>query len=161
MNYYTNHQLDTNTNSVIAGEINKYEEPYDLSLRVEKLKKNTYNLIIKMELKKGAHYVSPNSKGNYLGIFTLIIDKNTKLYMHGKFSESPLSKEGVDPWSSNPVNFVRENTTHTKQFTITDTNDFEVSGLIQFTIEPRCTMEKIKFTITNTSGKIEIKKLNK
>jgi hypothetical protein len=160
MNYYTNHQLDTNTNIVLAEEINKHEEPYDLSLQVEKWKNGTYNLIIKMELKKDAHYVSPNSKGNYSGIFAMIIDKNTKLRMNGKFSESPLSKESVDPWTGNPASFVREDTTHIQQFTISDTNDFEISGLIQFTIEPRCTLEKIKFTITNTSGKIEIKKLN-
>ncbi|QHI37564.1 hypothetical protein IMCC3317_29440 [Kordia antarctica] len=159
MNYDTNHQVDTNPNIISGEKISKHEEPYDLSLQVKRLKNDTYNLIIKMELKKDAHYVSPNSKGDYLGIFTMIMDKNTKLQMIGKFSESPLSEESVDPWNHGPVNFVRENTTHTQQFTISDTNDFEVSGFIQFTIEPRCTLEKVHFTISRKAGKLEIKKV--
>jgi hypothetical protein len=135
------------------------EEPYELSLQVKKLKNNTYNLTVIMELGEGAHYVSPNSKGDYKGKFVMLLEENTKLTMSGKFTEYPTAKESIDPWRGDPVNFVTENTTHTQQFTITDTNDFEVSGLIQFTIEPRCTLEKVTFTISNRNGKLEIKKV--
>ena len=113
-----------------------------------------------MELDEEAHYVSPNSKGDYSGIFAMILEENKKIRMNGAFSESPQSKETDDPWTGNPVNFVTEDTTHKRQFTISDTNDFEVSGHVQFTIEPRCTLEKVHFTITNTSGNIEIKRTN-
>lgn len=160
VNNHTNDQIDTNTEVISQDKIIKTKEPYTLNFHLEKLKNNTYNLIIKMELEKDAHYVSPNSKGSYSGIFAMILEENTKLNMSGKFSESPLAKEKVDPWTGNPASFVREDTTHTQQFTVTDTNDFEVSGLIQFTIEPRCTLEKIKFTISSRNGKLAVKKVN-
>ncbi len=157
---HTNDEFTTKSNFPLQKEIIKKEEPYDITFKVEKLKNNTYNFIISMELEKDAHYVSPNSKGSYLGQFTMIMDKNTKLRMNEAFTEIPLSKESIDPWNGGPVNFVREHTTYTKQFTISDTNDFEVAGLVQFVIEPRCTLEKIHFKITNTSGNIEIKQQN-
>jgi len=158
MSYNTNHnQLNIHTKFSLQEEVTKIVEPYNITFNVDKLKNNTYNLIIEMELGKDSHYVSPNSKGEYLGMFSMILEENTKLHMHRKFSEIPLSKESTDPWTGNPVNFVRENTKYTQQFTISDTNDFEVSGLIQFTIEPRCTLEKIHFTIKNTSENLEIK----
>jgi len=104
---YTNKQIDTCTELGIQEEIIKKDEPYTLNFHIEKLKKNIYNLIIKMELEKDAHYVSPNSKGTYSGIFAMILEKNTKLRMREKFSENPLSKESIDPWSGNPVSFVK------------------------------------------------------
>lgn len=140
-------------------KIIKKEEPYGIKFQVKKLKSNTYNLIIDMKLQKDAHYVSPNSKGNYTGIFTMILEDNKKIHMNGKFSESPQSKESADPWSGNPINFVREDTTHKQQFTTSNTNDFEVSGYIQFTIEPQCTLEKVHFKIVQKSGVLEIQKL--
>jgi hypothetical protein len=136
------------------------DEPYQLSLQVKKLEDNNYNLIITMELGEGAHYVSPNSKGDYKGRFVMLLEENSKLTMNGNFSEHPIAKETIDPWRFDPVNFVTENTTHTQQFTVSDTNDFEVVGLIQFTIEPRCTLEKVKFTIASRDGNVTIKKLN-
>ena len=161
MSSFTNHdQVITNSEILTTEKVVENSEPYAISLQVKKLKDNTYNLIIEMELAKDAHYVSPNSTGNFSGQFALFIDSNTNVIMDGKFSESPLSKEINNPFGNGRVSFVKENTTHTKQFTITDKNDFEISGSIQFVIEPRCTMEKIPFTITNTAGKIEIKKNN-
>jgi hypothetical protein len=151
------HQLQTENSS--QEKIIETSEPYDVKFQVKKLKSKTYNLIIDMELEKDAHYVSPNSKGNYSGIFTMILEDNKKIHVNGKFSESPQSKESVDPWSGNPVNFVQEDTTHKQQFTIANTNDFEVSGYIQFTIEPRCTLEKVHFKIMQKSGVLEIQKL--
>lgn len=155
--YSDTEELQINTSS--QENSNTIKEPYEIQFRTEKLKNDLYNLIITMELQKGAHYVSPNSKGDYSGVFAMNLEENKQLQMNGKFSENPLSKESTDPWRGSPVNFVRENTTHTQQFTIEAKDDFEVSGWIQFTIEPRCTLEKIHFKITQKSGVLDIQKL--
>ena len=152
-------RFSTHTEFVSQEENIEKEEPYELKLEVKKLKNNTYNLIIKMELEKDAHYVSPNSKGDFSGQFAVFIDSNTYLTSNGKLSESPLAKEIYNPFGDGKVSFVKDNTTHTQELTVTNKSDFEVSGLIQFVIEPRCTMEKINFTITNRSGNLTIKKV--
>lgn len=152
-----NRQLQTD-NSSHEKTIEK-KEPYTIKFQVNKLKSNAYNLSIDMELEEGAHYVSPNSKGNYTGIFTMILEENKEVQMSGNFSESPKSEESADPWSGNPINFVREDTTHKQQFMVSTANDFEVSGYIQFTIEPRCTLEKVYFKILQKSGVLHIQKL--
>jgi len=119
----------------------QHKEPYELQLKVTHLQDNTYNLIITMELAEKAHYVSPYSKGDYIGRFYIDVEDNTQLKAKGKLLEHPTPKETSDPWTGNPVSFVRENTMYQQQFTVTDTKDFKIKGRIGFVIEPRCTME--------------------
>ncbi|WP_298515043.1 hypothetical protein [uncultured Kordia sp.] len=141
-------------------EIFQKKEPYDLQLHVKHLKDNTYHLIVTMELAEKTHYVSPHSKGDYIGRFYIDVEENTQLKAKGTLLENPTPKETSDPWTGNPVSFVRENTSYQQQFIVTDTNDFTINGVIGFVIEPRCTMENVKFSIVNKSGKLSIQKTN-
>lgn len=116
--------------------------------------KNLYDLVIDMRLKDGGHFVSPNATRDFSGKFTVVIDDNNDFNLVDKLIEMPLSVEEIDPhpFVNGPVNWVRKNTTYTQQIKLNAKNDFEVKGYIQFTIEPKCTLEKVPFIIKKQDG---------
>ena len=132
--------------------------PYNMKLRVEQLEDETYQLAIDMILENGAHYISPHSPGNYTGKFLLDIDPGKHIQLDKELTENPRSKEEFDshPFVNGRVNWVRTNTTYTKKFKINNTENFKVPGLIKFTIEPRCTLEQIPFTLFHKDGKLQV-----
>ena len=135
-------------------------EPYELKLNMQKLDNDTYELEILMELNNGAHFVSPNSKGNFTGVFTVFIDDNDKIEPISKLLETPPSVEEYDshPYVNGYVNWVRENTTYKQKIKRISDEDFRVLGHIQFTIEPRCTFENIPFIIKYKNGELKFEK---
>lgn len=137
---------------------NTSEELYTIDFDIKKLDTDFYDLIVHIKLKNGSYFVSPNSKGNFSGIFTLKLENNGNLLQIAKLKESPLSVEEYDPhpFVNGNVNWVRENTMYKQQLTLNTKNDFSVSGLIQFTIEPKCTLEKIPFVITYKNGEMKV-----
>ncbi|WP_298417782.1 hypothetical protein [uncultured Kordia sp.] len=157
---YNSNNNTLQTEIPLQKEISIKEDPYSLKLQIEKLKSNTYNFVITIELNNNAHYVSPNSKGDYKGRLSFSIEDDTKFYSNGNLIENPLSTESIDSFNGGKVNLVTKNTTYTQQFTLSDTSDFEVAGLIKFVIEPRCTMENIPFKIVNRAGTLEIVQLH-
>jgi hypothetical protein len=54
------------------------------------------------------------------------------------------------------VNWVDVDTRYEYPLTVSTAEDFEVKGMIRFTIEPRCTLEEIPFVITQRSGALSI-----
>lgn len=134
------------------------KEPYNLNLKIRKLQNNLYDLVIGMDLNDGAYYVSPNSKGDFKGIFTLILKNENNLKEISKLIETPLTVEEFDPhpFVNGNINWVRENTTYIQKLKRITTDEFQVFGLIQFTIEPRCTLEKIPFVINYKNGSMSI-----
>ena len=135
------------------------DDPYDIDIKIKKVEKNDYTLEISMVLHNGSYFVSPNSKGDFSGIFSVSIKDNDKLKLDSKFIETPLSVEEYDshPFVGGYINWVKVNTTYKKQLQLISQEDFEVSGFIRFVIEPRCTREQIGFTISQHSGKINVK----
>lgn len=67
----------------------------------------------------------------------------------GGLIETPPSVEEYDPhpFVNGYVNWVRENTSYQQQIKRLSDGTFVVKGFVQFTIEPRCTLEKIPFFI--------------
>jgi hypothetical protein len=130
--------------------------PYELKLDKHKLSNDTYHLEIKMFLYNDAFYVSPNAKRNFSGKFTFFVANNNFFTLKDNLIETPLSKEEYDshPFVDGNVNWVRVNTTYKQKLEISTTEDFEVRGYIQFTIEPRCTLEKIPVFIKYEKGKL-------
>ena len=59
--------------------------------------------------------------------------------------DSETADNGMTDW-------IRANTYYKQQLEITTTADFAVGGFIQFTIEPRCTLEKIPVIIKRKNG---------
>jgi hypothetical protein len=131
------------------------DELYTILLRVDKQKNEDYQMSIEMHLKKNAYFVSPNERGNFTGKFTLVLSESEKIIANGAISESPLSK--VD-YANGSVKLVRENTSYKQMLEILAKDNFEINGFLRFTIEPRCTLEKIPFVISYTNGKLTLKK---
>ncbi len=136
------------------------KEPYKLKLNLKKYENNAYDLDISMELYNDAHFVSPNAKRDFKGKFTVFIEDNDNIERTSKLLETPLSVEEYDshPFTNGLVNWVRVNTTYKQKIKRTTGETFEVMGYIQFTIEPRCTLEKIPFIIKykNDEMKFEV-----
>lgn len=129
---------------------------YTSTIRVDKRQNDEYVLSIQMNLKQEAYFVSPISKRDFSGKFTLVLSDADKISTAGTIIETPLSKEEVHK-GEGLVNFVRRNTHYKQTLKVLSNENFEVIGHIQFTIEPRCTMEKIPFTLSYENGKLSLK----
>jgi hypothetical protein len=127
---------------------------YTSIIRVDKQNKDEFVLSIQMNLKKNSYFVSPNEKRDFTGKFTVVLTESEKLIPTGAMIENPISK--VDHYQGN-ANLVRENTNYKQTLKVISTKNFEVYGYIQFTIEPRCTLEKIPFILSFVDGKLRVK----
>jgi hypothetical protein len=136
---------------------NRNAEQYRINMAIEKEKNDTYILDITMILGTGSYYISPNSEGTYSGKFKINLDSNSHIVMSDKIIEHPESKEQLNPWHGEPVNYVKTNTGYRQKIILNSkAKDFEVSGTVSFTIEPRCTFQENEFTIYSKSGKISL-----
>ena len=134
--------------------------PYTLDYKITKKTANTFELEIDMDLNGNAHFVSPNSKIAYKGRFTLDINVDENIELVGDLIETPLSKEEIDnhPFVRGPINWVRVDTNYKQQLKLNTDEDFFVIGFIQFTIEPRCTLERIPIKIEYKNGKMMVER---
>ncbi|NOR28462.1 MAG: hypothetical protein GQ540_08040 [Lutibacter sp.] len=132
--------------------------PYDIKIEIETTENSTNYLVISLELKNGSYFISPNSKRAFKGKFYMDLGSYEDIDFEGKLLETPLSVEEVDlhPFVNGTVNWVRVNTTYKQALRIKSKDDFEVFGRIQFTIEPRCTLEEIPFAISVQNGVMKI-----
>ena len=163
----------TNQNTTAPAEVkfqesmiamNTYEnllsnyEPYELKFKMNKLENDVYDFVIDLRLIDGSYYVSPNAKRDFKGKFTILMNDSSALQPISKLNETPLSIEEFDPhpFVNGTVNWVRENTTYNQKLQRTSEKDFMVFGMIQFTIEPRCTLEKIPFSIKYSDGEMKV-----
>ncbi len=133
-------------------------EPYEIKLEISPLGNNLFDLEINMLLNNGSYYVSPNSKGDFTGMFTLHIEENEELELISNLVETPASIEEFDPhpFVNGYVNWVRENTTYHQKLQPKTKDKIILKGYVQFTIEPRCTLEKIPFIIKYYKGEMRI-----
>lgn len=148
---FVDNSLIANTNSTTNKQLlygpNLPTEPYELKLNIHQLKNNIYDLEIQMLLFNNAYYASPNTKVDLKGKFTFHLDTNNSFIVKNNLIETPLSNN-----TDGLTNWVRVNTTYNQQLEITTKKDFVVSGFIRFTIEPRCTLEKIPIIIKAEKG---------
>ncbi len=134
------------------------EDPYQVKFSLEKQSETGYNLIVAMQLNEGAHYISPNSRRTFTGKFKLFIDSKEYLLVDNFLLEDPASVEIYDnhPFVDGYVNWVAQDTQYKKLIHVKTKDDFNVYGFIQFTIEPRCSLEKIPFIIKQRHGKLVV-----
>ncbi|MDR6969240.1 hypothetical protein J2X31_003267 [Flavobacterium arsenatis] len=129
---------------------------YTTLIRVDQRQNNEYVLSVQMNLKKDAYFISPNAKRDFSGKFTIVLLDSDKIATNGAITETPLSKEELDK-GEGLVNFVRKNTHYKQTLKVISDEDFEINGYLQFTIEPRCTLEKIPFILSYKNGKLSLK----
>ncbi len=134
------------------------DELYDLKIHVETTDINSHNLVISMVLKNDSYYVSPNAKRAFTGKFTLTFGTDDKLSFGGSIIETPRSVEEIDlhPFVSGTINWVRINTIYKQPLKLKSNDNFELFGRLRFTIEPRCTLEEIPFTISYQNGVMKL-----
>ncbi len=134
--------------------------PYELAFEVEKTGEDQFTMITTMKLFGGSFYVSPHSKRDFKGKFTIEIAPNENLKLGSDFIETPRSKEVIDPhpFVDGPVNWVKEDTRYEYQLTAISKEDFDIGGKIFFTIEPKCTLEEIPVMFKYRSGVLTIEK---
>jgi len=135
-----------------------HPHPFQVKFDMVQLEKDVYDFMVSMELNDGAHFISPNAKRDFKGKFTLQFDENQELEMVSDILETPLSVEEFDPhpFVDGYVNWVRENTRYNQKLNRKVENNFHVKGFIQFTIEPRCTLEKVPFIIKYEEGNMRV-----
>jgi len=133
-------------------------EPYELKMNMNELGDGVYELELNMLLYNGSHFVSPNAKRDFTGKFTVHLDDNEELVSISDLVETPRSVEEVDlhPFVNGTINWVREDTKYQLKLKRKSEDSFHVKGFIQFTIEPRCTLEKIPIIIKYAAGKMHV-----
>lgn len=137
-----------------SDEVVRDDALYSSIIRVDKQQNNEYVLSVQMNLKKDAYFVSPTENRHFSGKFAIVFTEPQKVFSHGTILESPLSK--VDK-KEGFVHLVRNNTNYKQTLKVLSNQKFEVMGHIQFTIEPRCTLEKIPFILSFENGKLRVR----
>jgi hypothetical protein len=129
--------------------------PYSVSFEIEDSLETS--LIVSIDL-KDSYFASPHSKADLSGKFNVSLNTNSFVELDSSFLESPrsVSKDDIDPFVNGPVNWVRVNTSYTHGLKLLKEGDFQVYGMVRFTIEPNCTFEEIPFIIKSKSGKLTV-----
>ncbi|MFK7806739.1 MAG: hypothetical protein AB8F74_02960 [Saprospiraceae bacterium] len=135
------------------------KESFDIKFEIEKTDKEEYFLVASIELSEDSYVVSPFSKDDTYGHFIISIAENKYLTKGTELLEIPPSTEEYDPILEEPVHFVRVNTTYKQKLKLNSTNDFKVSGLLEFLLEPACIPYDVEFLISSSSGVLEVEKV--
>jgi hypothetical protein len=155
-NKNTTKDIALNNHPIKVENTEPTEEPYTIKFLLETTAKNETFLVIEMELNNDSHFVSPNAKRDFKGKFNPSLKDNEFFTIEGELIESPLSVEEIDPhpFVGGAVNWVRVNTTYRQKISINTQEDFDYVKTVQFTIEPRCTLEKVEYIVKSRSGKV-------
>ena len=131
-------------------------EDYTLHFSLEEEKNQQHILVVSIELHNDSYFVSPNSKRDFKGKFRGDFGTTESIEFYGDFVETPLSVEEFDPhpFVRGTINWVREDTTYKQLLLLKTQDNFQVYGRIIFTIEPRCTLEQIPFSIVYEDGEL-------
>jgi len=149
--------LKTETNKLLQYGPNLPTEPYEIKLDAHQKSTHIYDLQIQMLLYNNAYYASSNSKKNFKGKFSFFINDNTFFTLKSNLIETPLlvTENDSEVSDNQSPDWIRENTFYKQQLEIKTSEDFMVTGYIQFTIEPRCTLEKIPIVIKSKKGNVK------
>jgi len=133
-------------------------EPYGLKMKINKLENDLFDFEVGMKLFNGAHFISPNAVRDFSGKFTIHIEDSEQLEIVSELIETPRSVEEIDlhPFTNGTVNWVRKDTKYNQTLKPIVETDFDVTGFIQFTIEPRCTLENIPIIIKYSDGDMRV-----
>jgi hypothetical protein len=137
-----------------------YNHEYDLKVSVEDAGNGQYRLVSVIDFHNGAYTASPLSNNDFKGLFKIALKENQKITMDDFYEETPCSVEEINQFG-NFVNRVKELTTYKRTLHINSQEDFKVSGMVSFTIEPTCTFEEIPFDIFYENGELRVQQYPK
>lgn len=134
------------------------EPTFDVLFQVNELENNEYNLMATIILDKGSYIISPFSTDSTYGHFYFNVEKSDYLVTDNQLIETPNSVEEFDPIIEAPVRFVRVNTAYRQKLKLTKEEDFEVTGLVEFLLEPICVPYDVEFKISYKNGTMKVEK---
>lgn len=137
-----------------SDDILREDSLYTAIIRIDKQSNKEHLLSVQMNLKKNGYFVSPTESKAFTGKFTIVLTEPQYIQSIGSIIETPLSK--VDE-NEGFVKLVHQNTHYKQSVKVLSNENFEVYGYIQFTIEPRCSLEKIPFILSYVDGKLSVK----
>jgi len=149
-NENTNKQAKTSTDYLFDPH-HKTKDPYDINFDLDAKKKL---LIIKIDLESGSYYLSPNTVGTFKGLLKIVLPENDFISIKGKLTDNPKALNEINPWGNERVNIIRQNTIHTQHYELKTEDDFSIQAIVEFVIEPKCTLEKIPVTIFRKDGQL-------
>ncbi|NOQ72976.1 MAG: hypothetical protein GQ574_13285 [Crocinitomix sp.] len=129
---------------------------FELTMGLDKLEENSYNLLANMQLDEGAYYGSPYSNNGFNGLFNIEIAENDQLIVSDTLIETPFPVEVYDGFSDGKVRWVKEETNYKQLLTVNSQDDFEVTGVVLFVVEPVCSRYEVAFVITSKAGELSI-----
>jgi len=132
---------------------------FNIEFQIEEKETGVYSLATILELDSGSYVISPFSEDDFYGPFQISIIDSTHLFVDESLIEIPQSVEENDPYINVPVRFVRENTVYKQNIKLLSEEDFEVSGLIEFLLEPICKPYSVEFMLTYNAGTMRVEKI--
>ena len=129
---------------------------FELQFELDKTEKG-YTLNMVLDLAKGSYIISPFSQDSFYLNYTITYTEADGYLQIGEIQEFPTAIEELDPYIEKRVKLVRTNTVYTQNLLTVSNEDFEVSGIVEFLVEPSCIPYDINFVITQTDGLLTIK----
>lgn len=133
-------------------------KPFDIDVQIDKRGNDQYDLIVTIELENGNYVISPYSEDETYGHFEISLAETSNFILLDQLLEVPNSVEEYDPVLKRQVKFVRETTSYTQRIRLASQDNFVVSGLIEFVLEPSCVPYDVEFVITYHSEAMNVKK---
>lgn len=130
-------------------------EPYTLELSIEKINASDFKLVTLIKMDSLA-YMVPISNTTMSGIFKMNIVHTSQLNTNYILVEHACPVVTNYVWSNSPQKVIKGYVEYEQKVSVISTKDFVTSGFIQFVIEPRCTLEKIPFTISYVNGEMKV-----
>jgi len=130
------------------------DSEYTLHFELEETKDKEHFLIISVELHNNSEFISPYEDKEFKGKFFLNLGTTNNLDFKENIIETPQAVDSYDKFGPQNVKWVKVNTIYRQKLNIKTQEDFKVFGRLQFTIEPRCTLEQIPFSISYKDGKM-------
>jgi len=138
-----------------ADNFNTIEESYSIELSVEKINDTEFKLVTKIRL-DSMSYMAPISNSTMSGIFKININDSIYLNSNHKLIEHacPIITNYV--WINAPYKVILGYVEYDQKLSLVSSTSFVTSGVFQFVIEPRCTLEKIPFTLSYKNGDMKV-----
>jgi hypothetical protein len=135
-------------------------DPFNITLQLSNEENGLNSLSVFLEMDSGCYVISPFSEDSFYGHFIMSFEENNHFVLVNPILEFPKSVLELDTILKEPVRFIRENTTFKQTLRSTSNGDFEVSGLVEFLLEPSCIAYDVTLIISSCNGEMSVVKTN-
>ncbi len=144
-----------------GNEASKPNDPsFDLNFKLERIDFSSAECFLSANINfpSGSFVISPYSKDDFYMPFDLSFDESDHFVKVDSLREIPKTFEEFDTIIQKQVRFVRGNTIYKQKIKLQTKEDFEVTGRVEFLLEPICIPYIVDFVISQNEGVMKIKK---